>query len=90
MLRVGRRGLCRRRGEGAQAGGGGVQQEEEGGAAYGAGLRPRGERPYTTFRDAIVGNGSSFRNDPVLEKQYNNFRVAYWKWRAQQYLKGMQ
>ncbi len=24
----------------------------------------------------------SFRNDPVLSAQYNDFRSAYWKWRA--------
>lgn len=26
----------------------------------------------------------SFRSDEVLNKQYNNFRTAYWKWRAKQ------
>lgn len=33
----------------------------------------------------LVEKGDSFRNDPVLDKQYNNFRSAYWKWRAKQY-----
>ena len=32
--------------------------------------------------------GMSFRNNPDLNKQYNNFRIAYWKWRAERYLKG--
>lgn len=36
----------------------------------------------------LVGNGTSFRNDPVLKKQCNNFRSVYWRWRAQQHLKG--
>ncbi|MGI6217126.1 MAG: HNH/ENDO VII family nuclease [Coriobacteriales bacterium] len=36
----------------------------------------------------LVGKGSSFRNDPDLEKQYENFRRRYWRWRARQYLKG--
>lgn len=27
-------------------------------------------------------SGQSFRNNPVLEKQYNNFRKQYWKWRS--------
>ncbi|WP_319801616.1 HNH/ENDO VII family nuclease, partial [Bhargavaea beijingensis] len=30
----------------------------------------------------LVGNGNSFRNDPELEKIYNNFRGNYWKMRA--------
>lgn len=34
----------------------------------------------------LGGSGMSFRNDPVLKKQFNNFRAAYWKWRAQRYL----
>lgn len=28
------------------------------------------------------------RNDRTLSKQYNNFRSAYWKWRAAQYTGG--
>ena len=27
-------------------------------------------------------DGSSFRNNPILNKPYNNFRRSYWKWRA--------
>ncbi len=38
--------------------------------------------------DAPLVNGGSFRNDPVLLKQYNNFRAVYWKWRAKQYIEG--
>ena len=30
----------------------------------------------------LVGDGESFRNNPDLEKQYNNFRAKYWRWRA--------
>lgn len=36
----------------------------------------------------LIGPGMSFRNNPELNKQYNNFRSAYWKWRAKQYLEG--
>jgi len=36
----------------------------------------------------LKGKGESFRNDPVLEKQYNNFRRQYWKWRAEQIVGG--
>ena len=30
----------------------------------------------------LVGDGESFRNNPDLEKQYNNFRSKYWRRRA--------
>ncbi len=30
----------------------------------------------------LKGTGESFRNDPVLKRQYENFRTQYWKWRA--------
>lgn len=36
---------------------------------------------YKTFH-GLVGDGESFRNNPDLEKQYNNFRAKYWRWRA--------
>ncbi|PMB05801.1 hypothetical protein CEN49_17265 [Fischerella thermalis CCMEE 5273] len=32
----------------------------------------------------LVEDGRSFRNNDVLEKQYNNFRKKYWRWRAKQ------
>lgn len=64
-----------------------ILQKESGPMAE---VREVTHREYKKTLHGLVGNGSSFRNDPVLEKQYNNFRVAYWKWRAQQYLKGMQ
>ena len=38
----------------------------------------------------LIGQGDSFRNDPVLKNQYNNFRRNYWKWRANQILGGDQ
>ncbi|WP_404900464.1 HNH/ENDO VII family nuclease [Priestia filamentosa] len=31
----------------------------------------------------IIDHGNSFRKDPVLDKQYTNFRNNYWKWRSQ-------
>lgn len=43
---------------------------------------------YHTILHGLISKGNSFRNNPVLEKQYKNFRRKYWKWRAQQYLEG--
>ncbi|MDR4226472.1 hypothetical protein FO507_03635 [Bacillus mojavensis] len=40
---------------------------------------------YSKVLHGLKGNGQSFRNDPILEKQYNNFRKRYWKWRAKQF-----
>ncbi|GGB61085.1 hypothetical protein GCM10011409_42950 [Lentibacillus populi] len=37
---------------------------------------------YTKVLHGLVENGGSFRRDPLLKKQYNNFRTKYWKWRA--------
>ncbi len=42
---------------------------------------------YSDVIHGIKGNGESFRNDVYLEKQYNNFKTRYWKWRAKQYEK---
>ena len=43
---------------------------------------------YHRVLHGLVSKGNSFRNDPVLDRQYKNFRRKYWKWRAEQYLKG--
>lgn len=37
---------------------------------------------YAKALHGLVGDGESFRNNPDLEKQYNNFRTKYWRWRA--------
>ncbi|MBC6135486.1 hypothetical protein HB825_11630 [Listeria booriae] len=39
---------------------------------------------YNSILHGLVENGNSFRNNKALQKQYNNFRVQYWKWRASQ------
>jgi len=44
-------------------------------------------REYRRILHGLVGRGGSFRNDPVLNKQFNSFRSHYWKWRAKQYEK---
>ena len=31
-------------------------------------------------------HGVSFRNNPELLSQYNNFRRSYWRWRTKKYL----
>ena len=31
--------------------------------------------------------GESFRNDEILNKQFNNFKRQYWEWRLNQKLK---
>jgi predicted ribonuclease toxin of YeeF-YezG toxin-antitoxin module len=40
---------------------------------------------YSYVLHGLKGNGQSFRNDPVLDKQYKSFRRRYWRWRAQQF-----
>ncbi len=42
---------------------------------------------YHKVLHGLKENGNSFRNNPDLEKQYNNFRKKYWKWRAKQFEK---
>ncbi|MGG3337943.1 T7SS effector LXG polymorphic toxin [Bacillus subtilis] len=39
---------------------------------------------YSDILHGLKENGQSFRNDPVLDKQYKSFRRRYWRWRAQQ------
>ncbi|MFJ7973566.1 T7SS effector LXG polymorphic toxin [Psychrobacillus sp. NPDC096389] len=39
---------------------------------------------YHKILHGLVENGGSFRNDPVLKKQYDNFRGKYWRWRAKE------
>lgn len=34
---------------------------------------------YSSELHGLIEDGNSFRNDPLLEKQYNNFRGNYWK-----------
>ncbi|WP_347709291.1 HNH/ENDO VII family nuclease [Bacillus sp. FJAT-47783] len=41
-------------------------------------------KEYDRILHGLVENGGSFRNDPVLKKQYENFRSKYWRWRAKQ------
>lgn len=43
---------------------------------------------YKRILHGLRSSGESFRNNKVLDSQYRNFKRAYWKWRAQQYLKG--
>ncbi|KXZ17924.1 hypothetical protein AXI59_00755 [Bacillus nakamurai] len=42
-------------------------------------------KKYHTILHGLKENGESFRNDPILETQYKNFRKRYWKWRAKQF-----
>lgn len=51
-------------------------------------IREVTHQEYYRILHGLVPSGASFRNDPLMNKQYNNFRIAYWKWRAQQYMKG--
>ncbi|WHX26270.1 T7SS effector LXG polymorphic toxin [Virgibacillus halodenitrificans] len=41
-------------------------------------------KEYDRILHGLVENGGSFRNDPVLKKQYENFRTKYWRWRAKE------
>lgn len=51
-------------------------------------IREVTHQEYYKTLHGLIESGTSFRNDPMLIKQYNNFRVAYWKWRASEYTKG--
>ncbi|WP_256324694.1 HNH/ENDO VII family nuclease [Selenomonas ruminantium] len=31
----------------------------------------------------LIEDGDSFRNDPILNKQYKNFKRKYWRWSAE-------
>ena len=39
-------------------------------------------KQYYSTLHGLTENGRSFRNNELLEKQYNNFRSKYWRWRA--------
>lgn len=43
---------------------------------------------YKRILHGLRGSGESFRNDKILDSQYRNFKRLYWKWRAEQYLRG--
>lgn len=49
-------------------------------------IREVTHQEYYKTLHGMVESGASFRNDPILSKQYKNFRSAYWKWRAKKYL----
>lgn len=53
-------------------------------------IREVTHQEYYKILHGLVDKGASFRNNPLLKKQYNNFRIAYWKWRASQYKKKRQ
>ncbi|GAA0127531.1 hypothetical protein UT300019_34370 [Clostridium sp. CTA-19] len=42
---------------------------------------------YTNQLHGLVGEGESFRNNPILEKQYNKFRSKYWRSRYKDFTK---
>lgn len=62
-----------------------VLQKESGPMAE---VREITHREHKRTLHGLVSNGNSFRNNHDLKKQYNNFRRAYWIWRAQQHLEG--
>ena len=62
-----------------------VLQQESGPMAE---VREVTHREYKRTLHGLVGRDNSFRNNPELKKQYNNFKRAYWIWRAKQYLEG--
>ena len=45
-------------------------------------------KEYKKILHGLKGSGDSFRNDKDLDSQYRNFKRAYWKWRAEQYMGG--
>ena len=61
-----------------------VLQKESGPMAE---VRETTHDEYQRILHGLVGDGSSFRNDPDLDKQYKNFRRKYWRWRRREILK---
>ena len=51
-------------------------------------IRETTHQEYYLQLHGLIEDGASFRNDPILNKQYNNFRRSYWKWRAEQIIGG--
>ena len=51
-------------------------------------IREITHQEYYSQLHGLIEDGASFRNKPVLNKQYNNFRRSYWKWRAEQIIGG--
>ena len=51
-------------------------------------IREITHQEYYSQLHGVIEDGASFRNNPVLNKQYNNFRCSYWKWRAEQIIGG--
>ena len=51
-------------------------------------IRETTHEEYSRILHGLGVKGASFRNDPLLDKQYSNFRRQYWKWRAEQHRKG--
>lgn len=47
-------------------------------------IRETTHQGYYSQLHGLIEDGASFRNDPILNKQYNNFRRSYCKWRAEQ------
>lgn len=41
-------------------------------------------KKYYNVIHGLVEKGRSFRNDPVLRNEFNNFRRQYWRWRAKE------
>ena len=51
-------------------------------------IREITHQEYYSQLHGLIEDGASFRNNPILNKQYNNFRRSYWKWRAEQIVGG--
>lgn len=46
-------------------------------------------KEYHKVLHQLVEKGDSFRNNPELQQQYDNFRRKYWMWRAEEYEKSL-
>lgn len=62
--------------------------QKEGGPM--AEVREVTHQEYKRALHGLIGRGNSFRNNNDLDRQYNNFRKKYWRWRAAEYLKGIE
>ena len=62
-----------------------VLQKESGPMAE---VREITHQEYHGILHGLIENGSSFRHNDDLKRQYDNFRRKYWRWRASEYEKG--
>ncbi len=51
-------------------------------------VRETTHEEYMRILHGLISSGNSFRNNDDLNRQYENFRRKYWRWRAREARKG--